>query len=134
MALSVERGRWLVLTGIIAFLVLDIALFVLGWALLGRVQLVDHVIRMASWLAVGFFLYRGYVWARWFVILSCAGAGVVGVAGVVLSDTIRDVSNPFSLIFLLAVLAAAVLAVLLILSADVKAFLTSQRDRRRTSS
>ena len=131
MALSVERGRWLVLTGIIAFLVLDIALFVLGWALLGRVQLVDHVIRIASWLAVGFFLYRGYVWARWFVILSCAGTGV---AGVVLNDTLPNVRNPFSLIFLLAALAAAVLAVLLILSADVKAFLTSQRDRRRTSS
>jgi hypothetical protein len=131
MVLSVERGRWLVLAGIVVYPLLDIAGFVLGWTLLGRIELMDHAIRIAATGAVGFFLYHGHVWARWFVILTSAAAVVAGVVHI---GSPIDVRNPFSVLALLVVLVAAAVGILLTLSTDVKAFLASQRNRRRTSS
>ncbi len=67
--MPVERGRWCVLAGIAVFPLLDVALFVFVWTLLGRTQPLDHAVRIASVAIVGLFLYRGHRWARWgFVI------------------------------------------------------------------
>ena len=86
-----------------------------------------HAARMALTAVLGFFLYRGDAWARWLTILI---SGATVAYGVVLGSAIVKgamAHNPFSVLALLGVLAAAATALLLLASAPVKEFLRSQR-------
>ena len=127
MTVSVDRGKWLVLAGIAVFPLLDVTLFVLMWALLGRTQPLDHAVRIASVAIVGLFLYRGHRWALWVFIIYCA---VILALGLMYSSTFGMILNPFAVVASLVVLAAASVAAVLMVSQDVKAFLECQRLRR----
>jgi hypothetical protein len=127
-----ERGRWLVVGCIVVLPALDTLLFVLGWRLLPKKpEPLTHLIRILMVVLVGVFLYRGHVWARWFLIVTCGAVVALGVMnGSALIGWAQE-RNPFGLVALAAVGASAVTLLFLLASPSVRGFLASQRARRR---
>jgi hypothetical protein len=122
MSKETKQGRTIVLLIIGVFIAMELYTFVRSDVIRG-----SDIVRLTLTLILSFFIYKGFLVARWIAVALFGMLGLLGILSVLEVATMLMSAEGFMLIFITMI--DAISAYLLARSRSVKAFLNYQRKR-----